>query len=181
MLRVLEPFLRKWDSRRYRRNVKRALALHLRGEVRKDGLMLASVTTHMEIEWRARDIHPWDRPLLSQSERAATFVSQTLADTEAAVHRLFEALPQVDVIALRVLDPVAETVIISGAVTRPAALHRDERLSIGMRLLYLGLTYHSAGALFEPLEQDQYPAIPADAGHAFRSEGVFAKAMYRRD
>jgi hypothetical protein len=181
MLQVLEALFRKLDDCRYRRNINRALALHLRGEVRKDGLMLASVTTHMEIEWRARDIHPWDRPLLSRSERATAFVSQTLADTEAAVHRLFEALPQVDVIALRVLDHASETVIISGTVARPAALHRDERLSIGMRLLYLGLTYHSAGALFEPLEQDQCPAIPAEAGHAFRPEGVFAKAMYRRD
>lgn len=71
-----------------------------------------------------------------------------LADTEAAIHRLFAALPQVDVITVRVLDRVAETVIISGTVARAAALNQDERnrdegLSIGMRLLYLGLTYHS--------------------------------------
>jgi hypothetical protein len=179
MLHVLEALFRKLDGLRYRRNITRALALHLRGEARKDGLEPASFSTHLEIEWRARDIHPWDRPLLSRSERAAAFVRQSLADTEAAVHRLFAALPQVDVITLRVLDRVSETLIISGTVARPAASNQDARLSIGMRLLYLGLTYHSAGALFEPLEQDHCPAIPADASRAFRPEEVLAKATYR--
>ncbi len=181
MLHVLGPLFRKLDGFRYRQNVKGALALHRRGEVRRDGLSPVSVTTHLEIEWRARDVHPWDRPLLSRGERAAAFVSQSLTDTEAAVHRLFEALPHVDVLTLRVLDHGSETVIISGTVARPDASHRDERLSIGMRLRYLGLTYHSAGALFEPLEPDPYPGIPADAGHAFRPQEVLAKAMYRRD
>jgi hypothetical protein len=55
--------------------------------------------------------------------------------TEAAICRLFEVLPQVDVIALKVLDRISETVIISGTVSRPAAAARDENLSIGMRLI----------------------------------------------
>jgi hypothetical protein len=137
MLHVLKTLLRK---------------LHLRGEVRSDGLDPINLTTQLQIEWRARDVHPWDRGLLSPARRAAAFVEQSLVDTEAAIHRLFEALPQVDVIALRVLDRTSEAVIISGTVSRLAASARDENLSIGMRLLYLGLTYHSAGSLFEPLE-----------------------------
>jgi hypothetical protein len=181
MLHVLGPLLRRLDGFRYKHSIERALALHLRGEARQDGLSPASLTTHLEIEWRARDIHPWDRPLLSRSEKAAVFVSQSLADTEAAVHRLFEALPQVDVITLRVLDYTSENVIISGTVPRASISDRNEQLSIGMRLRYLGLTFHSAGSLFEPLEQDRCPAIPTDARGAFRPEESLAKAMYRRD
>jgi hypothetical protein len=162
MLHVLKTLLRKLDGYRYRRDMERALALHLRGEVRSDGLDPIHVTTQLQIEWRARDVHPWDRGLLPRAQRAAAFVEQSLADTEAAIYRLFEALPQVDVIALRVLDRTSETVIISGAVSRLDASARDESLSIGMRLLYLGLTFHSAGALFEPLEDHRSaPAVHA--------------------
>jgi hypothetical protein len=186
MLYVLRPLFRKLDAFRYQRNIEGALALHRRGEVRKDGLTAVSVATHLEIEWRARDLHPWDRPLLSRGEMAAAFVRQSLADTEAAVQRLFEALPQVDVLTLRVLDHASETVIISGSVARADVSNRDERLSIGMRLRYLGLTYHSAGSFFEPLEHDPCPAIPDETGRAFRpgevlAKGVYRKALYRSD
>src|ERR1700733_13618975 len=137
MLHVLESLFHKLHGRRYKHSVEHALALHLRGEARKDGLNPTSVTTRLEIEWPARDIHPWDRGLLSPAQRAAAFVEQSLADTEAAIYRLFEALPQIDAIALRVLDRITDTVIISGTVSRRAARARDEHLSIGMRLMYL--------------------------------------------
>ncbi len=152
MFDVMKTLLRKLDGHRYKHDIGRALALHLRGEARSDGLHPINITTQLQIEWRAPDVHPWDRGLLSPARRAAAFVEQSLADTEVSIHRLFEALPQVDVIALRVLDRTSETVIISGSVSRLAASARNEHLSIGMRLLYLGLTYHSAGSLFEPLE-----------------------------
>jgi hypothetical protein len=152
MLHVLQTLLLKLNNYRYRRNIERALALHLRGEVRRDGVKPLNSMTHLELEWRARDIHPWDRSLLSPAERAAAFVEQSLADTEAAIYRLFEALPQVDAITLRIFDQTSETLIISGTVTRPDKSARDEKLSIGMRLRYLGVTYHSAGSVFEELE-----------------------------
>ena len=152
MLHVLTTLLRKLEGLRYQRGIERALALHSRGDIRKDGLHATNLATQLRIEWRARDIHPWDRGLVSPPQRAAAFVEQSLADTEAAICRLFDALPQVDVIALRVLDRTSETVIISGTVSRLAVSARDQNLSTGMRLLYLGLTYHSAGSLFEPLE-----------------------------
>jgi hypothetical protein len=98
MLHVLERVLCKLDGYRYNHNIERALALHLSGEARRDGLHATKSTTHLEIEWRARDIHPWDRGLLSPGEKPAAFVKQSLADTEAAIYRLFEALPQVGVI-----------------------------------------------------------------------------------
>lgn len=180
MLHVLKTLLRKLDAHRYKHDMEHALALYLRGEVRRDGLEAINVTTQLQIEWRARDIHPWDRTLLSPAQQATAFVEQALADTEAAICRLFEVLPQVDVIALKVLDQISETVIISGTVSRLAAAARDENLSIGMRLMYLGLTYHSAGSLFEPLEDDRYaPAAHDDGVPAFRPEESLVNTMYR--
>jgi len=183
MLHVLETLLRKLDGYRYQRNIERALALHLRGEVRRDGLKPANSTTHLEIEWRARDIHPWDRGILSPAQRAAAFVEQSLADTEATISRLFRALPQVDVVNLRVFDRASETLIISGTVSRPVTSARDGKLSIGMRLRYLGITYHSGGSLFEALEGDRHPA-PAPGARgvpSFRTEESLVTAMYRRN
>ena len=181
MLHVLEALLRKIDGYRYRRNVECALALHRRGEVRRDGLNPVNIATHLEIEWRARDIHPWDRSILSPAERATAFVKQSLADTEAAVHRLFAALPHVDVISLKVLDQISENVIISGTVSRPAISADAERLSIGMRLMYLGLTYHSAGSLFEALEQNDSsaPAAQSFGVSGFRPEEPTVEVMAR--
>ena len=160
MLQVLETLLQKLGAHCYERGIKRALALHLCGEVRRDGLNLGGVTTHLDIEWWAREVHPWDRGLLSPSERASAFVEQALADTEAAVHRLFAALPQIDAITLKVREFGSERLIISGTVLRPSTLDRNQELSIGMRLRYLGVTYHSAGSLFESLEEDHSPALP---------------------
>jgi hypothetical protein len=88
-----------------RRRIERALALHVRGEVRSDGLKLWRLSNRLEIEWRARDIHPWDRHD-PPDKRASLFVRQSLADTESAITRLFQALPQVDMIALTVWSPI---------------------------------------------------------------------------
>src|SRR5271170_7443512 len=110
MWRPLKSFLRKSDLWRYHRRIKQALALHLRGEVRSDGLSLDNVCSHLEIRWRARDIHPWDRHL-AKYEKEVMFAEQALADTEAAVVRLLERLPQIDVIDLSVVEPASETVI----------------------------------------------------------------------
>jgi hypothetical protein len=181
MLQVVETLLGKFGAHWYKRGMQRALALHLRGEVRRDGLHLSAATTHLEIEWRAREIHPWDRELLSPSERASSFVEQALADTEAAVYRLFSALPQVNVITLKVRGQESERLIISGTVLRQDTLARDQELSIGMRLRYLGVTYHSAGSLFEALEEDCRSALPVMgcAAPGFPAGQPFANAMYR--
>jgi hypothetical protein len=181
MLHVLKTMLRKLDGCRYKHDIDRALALYLLGEVRNDGLEPINLTTQLQIEWRARDIHPWDRGLLSPAQKASTFVAQALADTEAAICRLFEALPQVDAIALRVLDRTSDTVIISGTVSRLAAVARDENLSIGMRLMYLGLTYHSAGSLFEPLEDDRSAPAAHAGAPAFRTDEPLGNAVFRNN
>lgn len=181
MLQVVETLLQNLGAYCYERGIKRAIALHVRGEVRRDGLNLGAVTTHLDIEWQARDVHPWDRGLLSPSERANAFVEQALADTEAAIHRLFASLPQVDAITLKVREMGSERLIISGTVLRPSTAARNQELSIGMRLRYLGVTYHSAGSLFEALEEDHSPAPPelVSGAPALRREHSFARSIYR--
>jgi hypothetical protein len=42
------------------------------------------------------------------------FVEQSLADTEAALERLFTSLPEIDIIELTVLDPVSKQKIMAG-------------------------------------------------------------------
>jgi hypothetical protein len=88
MQHVPEGIVRKFGPYLYKRSIDHALQVHL-GEARRDGLTPISVATHLEIEWRARDIHAWDRDLLSASERTAAFVDQALRDTGAAICRLF--------------------------------------------------------------------------------------------
>jgi hypothetical protein len=146
MWHPLQSFLRKSDLWRYHRRIKHALALHLRGEARRDGLTVDTVSSRLEIRWRARDIHPWDRDCgLDRYKREVIFAEQALADTEAAVGRLFERLPEVDVIELRVLEPKSETLIAAGTVHRSDLYAPRPRLiSVGMRLREIGVNYHFA-------------------------------------
>jgi len=144
MWRPLHALFYKLNLWRYHRCIKQALALHLRGEVRRDGLMVDNVSSHLEIKWRARDIHPWDRHL-SRYETELMFAEQALADTEAAVFRLFERLPQIDVIELSVLEPKSETRIATGTVHRSDLnAARPHLLSVGIRLREVGITYRFA-------------------------------------
>ena len=115
MWRMLRRF---WDEgSQYRRNIETALALNRRGEVRRDGLRLRSAINRLAIEWVARDIHPWDREL-QPAAKATLFVEQCFSDTEAAIYRLFDQLPSIDLIDVRVLDPWGEYTIIGGSVLR---------------------------------------------------------------
>ena len=47
MRQILQTFLRQFDIWRYRRKIKRALALHLRGEARTDGLTADNVCSRL--------------------------------------------------------------------------------------------------------------------------------------
>ena len=145
MRQLLERCFRKLDQWWFRRSVEDALALHRRGEVRRDGLNLDGMSSHLKIRWRARDIHPWDRDILRGSGRQAAFAEQALADTEAAILRLFERLPHVDVIELSVLEPSSETLIAAGTVHRSElTARRTHLLSVGMRLRDIGVQYNLA-------------------------------------
>jgi hypothetical protein len=117
MPRFIAQCCRKLEIWRYRGNVKRAVALHLRGEVRGDGLLVEHLCCHLEIRWRPRDLHPWDQDHPAP-EREMLRREQAMADTEAAIHRLFEQLPYVDVIDLSVLEPGFNNPIIAGTAHR---------------------------------------------------------------
>jgi hypothetical protein len=163
MRRLLRTIVAKVDGWSYQRRIKRALALHLRGEARRDGLALENVSSHLEIRWRARDIHPWDRHL-GRYEREILFAEQALADTEAALARLFEVLPEIDVIDLSVLEPTSETLIAAGAVHRSElTADRPHFLSVGMRLREIGVRY-----TFALPEKDDPASTPAMADFCTR-------------
>jgi hypothetical protein len=101
---------------------------------------LDGVRSHLEIRWHAREIHPWDRDLLRGSRKQAAFSEQALVDTEAAISRLFERLPQVGIIELSVLEPYSETLIAAGTVHRTdlsaRRAHLSQRAATGWRALH---------------------------------------------
>jgi len=113
----LKSFLSKRKMTRERKAIQNALALHRRGEVRRDGLNLISASSHLKIEWHARDVHPWDRGT-EEGEREVLFADQSIADTDAALFRLFNELPEVDVIEFRVIHPDSGQRILAGTVER---------------------------------------------------------------
>jgi len=92
----------------------------------------------LEIQWRGRGLHPWDRRLPPGDQETA-FEEQLLEDTEAAITRLFRALPQVDVIDLSVLDQTTDDVLMSGTVCRSTLLQTRSPQSVRMRLRQLGI------------------------------------------
>jgi hypothetical protein len=133
---LFKTFLRELGFNSHRRRIKRALALHRRGEVRTDGLNLIQASCQLEIEWSARDIHPWDRGCPG-AEYELLFTEQSLADTDAALSRLFKELPEVDVIAFKVFHPGTEVRILAGTVERsapePSTLYASPRTRLWHR------------------------------------------------
>src|ERR1700733_6911009 len=169
---IVETVLHRVEKTIHRHNIEWALALHRRGEVRPDGLNAIRISNHLEIEWTARNVHPWDRGQCWDSGFA--FVDQTLADTDAALARLFEALPQIDAIMRRIFDPVSGAAIIAGTVYRSAISDVHRNVSVRMRLNRWGLKFRSTGLSLEPLETDGIPS-PPDRGE----EGPELLASFR--
>ena len=146
---ALKRFATYLAQQRLRRKVIGALEVNRRAGVRNDGLSLKRVRSRLEVEWQAREIHPWDQGL--PPERAAQkFVQQCLADVDAAISRLFATLPDTDEIVLRVLDPTSGNPIVAGMVTRAEAATARAG-SVGMKLRSLGLVYRLANWQFESL------------------------------
>jgi hypothetical protein len=141
MWRLLERFLSSHEW--YRRRIEIALGLERRGGARKDGLQLGKMQHRLEIRWQARNIHPWDRHL-PRDVRQARFIEQSLVDTEAAIARLFEALPEVDLIDLCVTRPESDAAMLSGTVLRSDFQNLTPSPSVRMRLTEMGV---SLGAL----------------------------------
>ncbi len=149
MLKKMDDCRAAFARRRLHRRVIRALALNKRGEARSDGLSLSHFQNRLQIEWRAREIHPWDRDLpLARVTRL--FAEQCLRDADAALKRLFATLPQIDVIEFKMLDPNSGASILSGTVTRSESMN-VRAASSGMRLKQLGVRYRLQNWRFEPL------------------------------
>jgi hypothetical protein len=143
------------EGSHYLQDIETALALNRRGEVRRDGLRLRNAINRLAIEWFARDIHPWDREL-QPAAKATLFVEQCLSDTEAAIYRLFDQLPSIDLIDVRVLDPACEYTIIGGSVLR-TDLNKSKVQSPAMRVKLLGLNYRLMGSHFAALDDHPDP------------------------
>ncbi|MFZ0247501.1 hypothetical protein [Candidatus Binatus sp.] len=128
-------------ARWLRGSIDKALAVN-RYQVRPDGLLLEGTSFRLAITWRARDIHPWDGDLAADS-RALRLVEQTFSDTLAALERLFVALPEVDVIDLRVLEADARKhgTLLNGLISR-REFETCRLSSPAMRLRLLGLNFN---------------------------------------
>ena len=146
MWRLLQRSFHRLRLMAYRRRVEQALG--------GDRLRLKSVWNRLEIEWRARDLHPWDRDL-AREKQAQIFVNQCLSDTEEAILTLFAALPQVDVLELKVTAPESEAVLLAGTVPRSAVDEEERRpLSVKMRLDAMGVRYREIDRYLEGLEAE---------------------------
>ena len=143
MLRTISELLQQYRLWRWRRAILESLALHRRGEVRKDGLTLVSARANVEICWRARAPHPWDHHPDERFQTAA-FTSQALHDTESALRRLFEAIPGAESIDVKVLHRNCDRPIIEGRVLRRdfQDVLSSPNQSVRMRLKRLGLREH---------------------------------------
>jgi hypothetical protein len=151
MFSFLQSLRSRLERRRWARHVDWALALGRRGEGRSDGLSLASVHNHLVIQWYARDVHPWDHDL-PVGQAAEAFVQQCFEDVDAAIGRLFRALPEVDEIELKVMHNSTDAPIMKGTVTRQAASNTSAA-SVRMKLKFMGISYRLSGPHFEALPE----------------------------
>jgi hypothetical protein len=140
--------------------VAKALKLKPRGGVANDVLVLNKVSGQLQLEWRARDAHPWNRDLPPERQ-AELFLEQALQDTDAAILRLFQTLPEIGQIEIQVLDAQDSTkVILGGIVAREEALATDTSVPLRLRLRMLGVQYSRiVGDRLEPLSTQTRPVL----------------------
>ena len=135
----LKNFLLKRKASKDRKAIQGALDLHNRGEVRRDGLTLTHASHHLKVEWCAREVHPWDRASASK-QREFLLAEQSMADTDAALGRLFNELPEVDVIEFTVTHPDSGRRILNGTVERACQVPCTRSVSARTRLWHRGVT-----------------------------------------
>jgi hypothetical protein len=141
-LRVQGP-----QTGRMTHEVTRSLRLQPRGAVAHDELRLGALSCRLRVECRARDVHPWDRDL-PEHRQAQRFAQQCLHDVDTAIARLFERVPEMQVLELVVRAPRSGAVIMSGVIHRvdlPEASH----LALEMKLRTIGMKYQLFDDRFE--------------------------------
>jgi len=132
-------------SQRITRRVAHALALTPRGAVWNDVLSIDRLAIALRVVWFARNVHPWNDDV-PERRKSELFARQCLEDVDAAIPRLFEQLPEVDTLEIRVLERKSKIQIITGVVHRSdLAIQVDS--SLGMRLKTIGSSnlFNSAG------------------------------------
>jgi hypothetical protein len=143
--------LRRWARTRSRlrwhHRLARALTLEARGAVFKDQLKMQACATEVEIEWLARELHPWDRDVSAQRQ-AKMFVERAVMDTVAAIQQLFEQVPEIDRIQVRVRDPMPpHEALLAGTVSRVDLEDCQHHRSPIMKLKSLGLVFQGHTSL----------------------------------
>jgi hypothetical protein len=131
--------------------VRKALALNRRHEARSDGLELKHLETTLVVEWIAREVHPWERFGTAMSMQKL-YTTQCLQDTQAAIARLFAAIPEAEAIEVRVFSAASQPPILAGTVHRKD-LKRAVYKSLGMNLKSLGISFRLSDWRLEPLPQ----------------------------
>jgi hypothetical protein len=170
--------LRKLIVTRKTKGINNALSLHRRGEGRRDGLTLTQASHRLEIEWRARDVHPWDRSS-EPEERERLFTEQSIADADAALSRLFNELPEIDVIEFSVTHPDSHQRILAGTVERAARVPSRRGLSPRTRLWHRGVSTTILAILVFRLAsgthcaQSQHPTASTIAESSSTSTNLF--------
>jgi len=117
----------------------KALRLPPRGGVRNDGLHIEAVNQRLSVAWNARGIHPWDLDATYEA-KTVKFMEQFLADTETAIDRIFQALPQINEIVVTVRKPDTGEVLAEGTVERVSKA-KPVLSSTRMRLLARGMKF----------------------------------------
>jgi hypothetical protein len=141
------------------REITRSLRLQPRGGVAHDVLRLAALSLRLRVEWRARDVHPWDHDL-SEHRQAQLFARQCLKDVDTAIARVFDRVPEMQVLEVVVRAPRSGAIIMSGVV------HRDDlrgasHLTLEMKLRTIGIKYQLFDRRFEsvPSPADVHQAV----------------------
>ena len=113
---------------------------------------MTAARTRLQVEWIAREVHPWDwdLPLPIAEHR---FSEQCLADTRAAIERLFDQFPILDSIEICVKRNPLGPPLLSGTVSR-----RDLDL---VNLSSTTMTLHAFGLKFR-LEDRQLRSLEAE-------------------
>ena len=129
-------------------------------------LRVNRLSGQLQVEWAARQIHPWDRDL-PPHRQAKMFCNQTITDVDRAVAKLFQTLPEIDAITIRFVEPNnARRVLIAGTVLRKDLSAAGSPSSSRMRLKLLGIRYQTDGerleALPESLIRNIYPESLSD-------------------
>jgi hypothetical protein len=131
--------------------VSRALGLSPRAGERRRSLSLGRLSTQLEIEWYAHDVHPWDQDLPPE-QQAARFTEETLQHTVAAIRRAFERFPEVDALQIVVREPRRpHGVLFAGRAARAEAAECATTLSAAMALKLLGIEFRIVDGRLEPL------------------------------